>query len=176
MIENEFERAGEDISSEWARKFAMEEGVNVPSRYDIIVLCNFLTNTSMPTNFEAELKDLAQSLTPGGLLIVLGATRGSYPRIYGRLHEIVASTRLRLVDGLDDPIQAHEDTWTQNIVGAHLRASVAFASAAEPEQFAHVAGKLKKYAPGVVDPFVKLRFPEFRALVWKNEWESRRRG
>jgi hypothetical protein len=45
-------------------------------------MCNFLTNTSFATDFEPEIRELGYSLTPGGVLLILGATGGLYPQVY----------------------------------------------------------------------------------------------
>ena len=99
MIEMEFERSGEYISIHAARQLGLEEGAHPPSAYDMIIMCNFLTNTKITRQFEAEIGELARSLTPGGLLVVLGGQGGEYPKIYEKLYDIMNASRLRRLAG-----------------------------------------------------------------------------
>ena len=73
-IEAEFERADEPISSATARRFAYEQGTIQPSAYDLIFVPNFLTQADAPKTFQAELRDLMRSLTPGRVLVALSGT------------------------------------------------------------------------------------------------------
>ena len=68
-IEAEFDRADEPISRANALRFAYEQGTNRPSAYDLIFVPNFLTRADAPQSFQAELRGLMQSLTPGGVLV-----------------------------------------------------------------------------------------------------------
>jgi len=73
-IEAEFDRADEPISWATAYTFAYEQGTDRPSAYDLIFVPNFLTWADAPQTFQAELRDLMRSLTPGGVLVVLSGT------------------------------------------------------------------------------------------------------
>jgi hypothetical protein len=55
----------------------------------VIVMCNFLTQSAMTDELADELSDLAGSLTPGGVMLVLGGTSPKYEEIYSRLDGLV---------------------------------------------------------------------------------------
>lgn len=67
-------------------------------------MCNFLTNTDIAEQFAAEIELLSASLSPGGLLVAIGAVGGRYPAVYARLDTILAQTRLRRLD--DSPTRS----------------------------------------------------------------------
>jgi hypothetical protein len=169
-IEMEFERAGEDISTHTARQFALEDGAYPPSAYDMIIMCNFLTNTKLTQQFEAEIDELARSLTPGGLLVVLGGQGGEYPAIYEKLYGIIGASRLRQLAGFDEPLQAQASDWQRRLVCAQIRSDVAFASAMAQETFISVASELPT---DIVLLNQIVSFPRFRVHAWKNEWQRR---
>ena len=169
-IEMEFERSGEDISRHTARQFALADGAYPPSAYDMIIMCNFLTNTQLTQRFETEIAELARSLTPGGLLLVLGGQGGEYPGIYERLHGIVAASRLRPLEGFDAPIQAQANDWERQLVSAQIRGDVAFASAMAQQTFTSVAAELPA---DIVNLDQIVTFPRFRVHAWKNEWHRK---
>jgi hypothetical protein len=171
IIEMEFERAGEDVSIHTARQYALEDGAYPPSAYDMIIMCNFLTNTKLTQLFEAEIGELAQSLTPGGLLIVLGGQGGQYPAIYEKLQNIMRESRLRQIVGLDEALQAQASDWQRQMVGAQIRSDVAFASAMAQETFVSVSAELPTDIV-MLDQIVN--FPRFRVHVWKNEWGAQK--
>jgi hypothetical protein len=68
-------------TEQYAQEFALQSEMYRPSAYDLIVICNFLTNTSFTTEFKAEIRELSRSLTPGGILLVLVGTGGLYPQV-----------------------------------------------------------------------------------------------
>ena len=170
MIEMDFERAGEDISMYTARQFALEDGTYPPSAYDLIIMCNFLTNTRLTQQFQAEIGELARSLTPGGLLIVLGGQGREYPAIYEELHDIMKASPLRQLAGFDEPLQAQASDWQRQLISAQIRSDVAFASAMAQQTFTSIAAELPTDIV-IMDQIV--RFPRFRVHVWKNEWQRR---
>ena len=51
----------------------------------MIILCNFLTETKMTRTFANELTGLAKSLTPGGILLILGSHAADYDKIFDDL-------------------------------------------------------------------------------------------
>lgn len=169
-IEMELERAGEDISAHTARQFALEDGAYPPSAYDLIIMCNFLTNTKLTQQFETEIDELARSLTPGGLLVILGGQGGEYPAIYERLYGIIRASRLRQLVGFDEPLQAQATDCQRRLVSAQIRSDVAFASAMAQETFMSVASELPT---DIVMINQVVSFPRFRVHVWKNEWKRR---
>jgi hypothetical protein len=169
-IEMEFDRAGEDIEMHTARQFALEDGAYPPSAYDMIIICNFLTNTKLTHQFEAEINELAWSLTPGGLLVVMGGQGGEYPAIYEKLRKIIGKSRLRELDGFSEPMQAQASDRQRQLVGAQVRGDVAFASAMAQQAFRSVVAKLPT---DIVMLDQSVSFPRFRVHAWKNEWQHR---
>jgi len=172
-IERDFERAGEDITMRTARQFALEDGGYPPSAYDMIIMCNFLTNTNLTQRFESEIAELARSLTPGGIFLVLGGQGGEYPAIYNRLRSIVAASRLRQLVGFDEPLQAHATNRQRQLIGAQIRSDVAFASAVAQRTFASVVAELPTDIVKLDETIV---FPRFRVHAWKNEWQRHTRS
>ena len=73
-IEAEIDRADEPIPSGTAFRFAYAEWTYRPSAYDLISVPNFLTQAEAPQLFQAELRGLTRSLTPGGVLVFLCGT------------------------------------------------------------------------------------------------------
>jgi hypothetical protein len=80
----------------------------------------------MTKRFELELRGLASSLTPGGLLIVIGGTGSRYPELYSHVRSI--ASRARLLDvSPKDPFQANSDPRYLPLIADHVRGNVAFA-------------------------------------------------
>lgn len=167
-IRAEFERSDDDISMHSARQFAIEDGNYPPSAYDLIVMCNFLTNTDITETFAAEIELLSTALSPGGLLVVIGAVGGRYPAVYARLETILAQTRLRPLEDFTRPIQAHADERQRNLIGAQIRGDVAFSSALAPTAFARAQHRLPEDVTNLDQP---VGFPQFQVRAWKNEWQ-----
>lgn len=120
-IQDEFDRSDEYVSKQAARQFALDDGDYPPGAYDLIIMCNFLTNEKITQRFEAEIREIARSLSPGGLFIVLGGVGKLYPAIYKKLRDIVASSQLRPLAHFDVPLQFQVDEWQSRIVGAQIR-------------------------------------------------------
>lgn len=63
-----------------------------------MLMCNFLTMGGSVKDFHADLRQLAFSLTPGGLFIVIGAPdwgkKGQYARIWSELRALVLDAEL----------------------------------------------------------------------------------
>ena len=171
-IELEFERSGEYISAHTARQFAIEDSNYPPSAYDLIIMCNFLTTARLTQDLEVDIGKLALSLTPGGLLVVLGGHGGEYPAIYEKLQSIMGVSRLRPLAGFDELLQAQAIDWQRQLVSAQIRGDVAFASAMAQQTFTSLAAKLPT---DIVMMDQNVSFPRFRVHVWKNEWKRRRR-
>lgn len=169
-IRAEFERSDDDTSMHTARQFAIEDGSYPPSAYDLIVMCNFLTDTEITEKFAAEIELLATSLSPGGLLIVIGAMGGRYPAVYTRLDTFLMQTRLRPLDGFTHPIQAHTDERQRNLISAQIRGDVAFSSALVPASFTKAQNRLPEDVTNLGQP---IRFPQFQVRAWKNEWQRK---
>jgi len=162
----DFDRADEPITRGTARRFAEEDGVDKPSAYDLVVMCNFLTKEDSVKDFRTELRQLASSLTSGGLLIVIGAPpfgkKNKYTRIWSELRALMRDARLTELTGFEKPIPANpQPEWATVIrqqrqeILDELRGIDALPT--------EVAGLR------ATDPFTP-----FQALMWKNQRPPRR--
>ncbi len=102
-IAREYELDDDPISPGMARRLAYQEPTEAPSAYDLIVMCYFLTDTTMTEDLRAELSGLARSLTVGGVLLVLGAAGGAYPAIYAAVNELVTGAGLQPILSASPP-------------------------------------------------------------------------
>ncbi|MFD0417311.1 hypothetical protein [Streptomyces sp. NPDC127108] len=158
LISMEFERVGEPITDGTARRFAEEDGVARPSAYDLVIASNFLTAEDSVGRFERELRRLASSLTPGGLLIVMGAASGNkYSRIWAALRTLMRGTGLTEIKGFEEPITANSNPeWAKAI----------------RRQRQEILDELRDI-DALPTEVTGLRetdgFPPFRALIWKNQ-------
>jgi hypothetical protein len=150
-IEMEFERSGEDISTHTARQFALEDGAYPPSAYDMIIMCNCLTNTKLTQQFKA-------------------GQGAEYSAIYQKLCDIMKASHLRQLVGFDEPLQAQASDWQRQLISAQIRSDVAFASAMAQQTFISIAAELPTDIV-MLDQIVS--FPRFRVHAWKNEWQHR---
>lgn len=97
----DFLDAGEPVSMGTARRLAYEEGSPSPSGYDLIFMCNFLTQPAMTAKFDKELRQLARDLTPGGVLTILGGTGKQYPSVYEDVRKIAQGQGLTDISPLE---------------------------------------------------------------------------
>jgi hypothetical protein len=167
-IQSEFERADEFVDERWARAFALEEGPHAPSAYDLIVMCNFLTQKTMLVELRQELQELARSLTPGGLLLILGGTGGKYPGLYASVGEVLKkSSRRSLTLVLDEELQALDLGWDRDLAASQLISSLRLLEMRAPNEFAMVSSDL----PADVQPMnpADVRYPKFRVVAYKRE-------
>lgn len=152
------------VSYSGARWLAQFYGVDKPSAYDIVAMCNFLTTRESVRTFRRELRRLAFSLTPGGLLIVIGHPHGKkYDSIWLDLQNLMRRTNLTPLTGFAEPFPANPDrAWA-----APIR-----------RQRQEILAELYQAGVSLPDEFARLReddpFPPFRALVWKNQQPPRR--
>jgi hypothetical protein len=143
----------------------VEEGGYPPSAYDLIVMCNFLTNTSFTARFKSEIAGLARSLTPGGVLLVLGGTGGQYPVIYEALDRVVASAHLVRV--LDEDLRAQCEPKARRIAAGQIISCLRYLNERAPEAYGTVRDGLHKDVHAL-DP-EKLDFPRFHVRAYKRE-------
>jgi hypothetical protein len=162
-IADEFDRADEWISDAAARRMAYNERVSEPSAYDIIFLCNFLTQPGILEEFEVEINRLALSLTPGGLLVILGAVGAQYPKLYEKIREIIASVGLHDASPAE-PLQANENHDSLQLVATHVRENVRWALANCSSEFRKAAES--DLTKDLVDETVQFELPRFRSLVF----------
>lgn len=172
-IFTEFEDADEWISDAAARQMAYEQGVPEPSAYDMVFLCNFLTQPSMPERFGLELRRLGFSLTPGGLLIVLGATGGTYPDLYSKVRAIAATAKLLDVSP-PRPFAANADSASLALVAEHVRDNVKWAISNSPARVRSVV--VRALPKDLMDDTVRFQLPKFHALVFVRQGPPHRRN
>lgn len=171
-LADELKEADEPISDGSARQMAYEEGVLEPSAYDIVFLCNFLTQQSMTEKFELELHRLACSLTPGGLLIVIGGIGASYPAIYSKIRTIAATAKLWDVSR-KEVFQANVEPRSLSLIAGHVRDNVRFALINCPRKVrSAVIDSLPK---DLVDDKLEFRLPKFQALIFVRQGPPRRK-
>ncbi|MFJ5956616.1 hypothetical protein ACIQC5_11745 [Paenarthrobacter sp. NPDC092416] len=77
------------------------------SAYDLIIVANFVTSTSMMESLKAELENLANSLVPGGVLLTLSGRNQKYKDLWNEYAALPQVNRLEHV--LDEVMQAHQD-------------------------------------------------------------------
>jgi ribosomal protein RSM22 (predicted rRNA methylase) len=169
---SELHEAGEWVSDASARQMAYEEGVLEPSAYDMVFLCNFLTQQSMTEKFELELRRLAFSLTPGGLLIVIGGTGGSYPAIYSKIRTIAATAKLLDVSP-KEVFQANAEPRSLSLIADHVRENVKFALSECPTQVRTAV--MESLPKDLVDDNRELKLPKFQALIFVRQGPPRRK-
>lgn len=161
-ILSDFDSADEPISLKTAFRMAYQDGGGLPSAYDLVFMCNFLTQPSMTQHFRRELQKLSSALTPGGVLVVMGATGKPYPTIYEEVRGIASAARLTDVgptDVFDANLSPH-----LHIVSQHARANVAVALAdCSDDERNDIRSRLPE---DLWNPGVKFVLPKFQALVF----------
>jgi len=118
QIYAEHDAADEPISMAQARRYAQESGGGAPSAYDLILAPNFLTQVEMVDRMEGELRSAMNSLTPGGVFLVMCAHGDRYEGIRQRVTGLAASVGLRTV--LDEVRQSHSDPAARATVGTQV--------------------------------------------------------
>lgn len=167
-IQAEFDSANEVLSDRWAQEFALEQGSFPPSAYDLIVLCNFLTAPSMTVTFEAEIRELTRSLTPGGILLVIGSASNTYQPIYDKIDTLACRSGFpRLKKVLTKTFQAQDDTRSEEIVARQIVASLRRLQEAAPSAFETVRDQLSKDVRNLNPD--EVTFSRFSVHAYKSE-------
>ncbi|MBF6483521.1 hypothetical protein IU431_05045 [Nocardia otitidiscaviarum] len=148
-IRSQYDFYGEYIPEHSARKIAAEE---LPRfSYDLIFLSNFLTQPSMVDTFESELQELSESLTRGGLIIIMGSAGEQYQQIWDRIDHLMAETCLDRVEEFDRPVSTADGVYARR-VHEHTLQSL---------------DRLRAADLNVSEQFYREHFPSFRVMVWK---------
>jgi hypothetical protein len=171
-LASELSDEGEPISYKRAQQMVYEAGVLQPSAFDFIFLCNFLTQQSMTKIFELELRRLAFSLTPGGLLIVIGGTGGSYPAIYSKIRTIAGTAKLWDVSP-KEVFRANAESHSLSLIADHVRENVRFAIMNCPTQIRSTV--IKSLPKDLVDDKLQFRLPKFQALIFVRQRPPRKK-
>lgn len=166
LISEDFDRADEPIARSTARRFVEEDGVDKPSAYDLVLMCNFLTTKASVDDFRADLRQLASSLTPGGLLMVIGAPpygeKSKYAHIWSELRALVRDARLTELRGFEKPIPANQ------------KPEWATAIRQQRQEILEELRGIGALPPEVVSLQATDPFTPFQALIWKNQRPPRR--
>ncbi|MFJ5836618.1 hypothetical protein ACIQGO_07570 [Streptomyces shenzhenensis] len=163
-IADDFDRDDEPVSPGYARMLAQEEGVRAPSAYDLVVMCNFITNQSDVEFFRKEIRDLSDGLTPGGLLIALGSAAKKYGPIWADLKQLLQNTGLTPLALFKEPITANSDPARAELIRHQVRSSLNAVHREGGSLPAKLGDPNKAYR----------KFPKFQALIWKNQNPPRR--
>ncbi len=167
QLQAEFEQTDDLLSDSLAYEFALQEAGFTSSAYDLIVLCNFLTNPDMTTAFEAEICELTRSLTPGGILLILGGVRPNYRSIYDTVDALALDSEFpKLKKVLSTTIPAQEDDSARRIVSEQIVSSLRQLQETAPSAFEAVR-------PDLDDAknlnATEIKFPNFSAHAYKAE-------
>lgn len=163
----------EYLSLGTARSLASASHVSPPSGVDMIVVCNFLTERVMTKRFSDELALLPRSLSPGGVLIMIGSVKAKYDEIFDDFAALVerSSGLRRLV--VPERFETHPDMRLRELVGGQLVDCLLEVKRSAPAAFDSVRTQLPadvRY-PEERD----ISFPPFRVVAYRNEPHLRRR-
>jgi hypothetical protein len=163
-IRHEADMYDEYISDHEAMGQAYASEANRPSAYDIIVMCNFLTNPSMAEQLRAEVEQLGNSLTPGGVLLILGGVGRHYPAIYKQVQDLLTK---RLLPVMDEEMEANDEPWARSLIACQQREAVEFLrQACHKGSWNKVQHRLPR---DLLDSQLPFSLPRFRALLFKRE-------
>jgi hypothetical protein len=167
--QSEFDYYDEPVDPGRTREEVLKAHNYPPSAYDIIVMCNFLTNAEIADSFSDEIGDLARSLTPGGIMLILGSASDSskYSHVYEILDSIIQQARpARVAKVLNVKLQAHTDAPTRVIIASQIVASLEHIQSLSRPKFNTVHAELpldvRQLKPDLVS------FARFRILAYKN--------
>jgi hypothetical protein len=166
LIFEEFDLADDPIKWSTAQRFAEEGGTDKPSAYDLILMCNFLTWEGSVDGFRKELRQLASSLTPGGLLITMGYPPWGklYSGIWSDLRTLMRDVRLTELNGFEKPIQANQKPeWAKEI--RRQRQAILDGLRSVNALPAEVSDLRETDA-----------FPPFQVFIWKDQRPRRKKG
>jgi hypothetical protein len=165
-----FDEADEYITRKAASRIAYQEGSYAPSAYDLIFMCNFLTQPEMTERFAVELTKLSAALTPGGILVVMGGTGKQYPAIYDDVRQIAFKSRLTEIG---PPAPLDPNLWPHlDIVSDHMRHNVELAL---DECFEDERKAIRQSLPrDLWDAKSKFVLPKFQTLVFVRQTPRKR--
>jgi hypothetical protein len=169
-IEAEFDRADEPISWATAVGMAYDEGTSRPSAYDLIFVPNFFTSAEAPQVFETELRRLMQSLTPGGVFVVLSGTADQYVGIASAIDGLARRTGLTAISP-PEPLEANVDQARRVIVAEQVRRTVAEIRAACSQDGLEMPQGLPR---DIIDSSITFTLPKFRVIAFVNQRPPRK--
>jgi hypothetical protein len=165
---------GEYLPLGSARSLASASQISPPSGIDIIVVCNFLTERTMTERFADELSLLSRSLSPGGVLILIGSASASYEQIFDDFCALVElSPGTRRLD-MPEHFEAHTDLRMHEMVRGQIADSLLQVETSAPIAFDSVRSDLPA---DVQYPLERdISFPRFKVAAYRNEPHLRRRN
>ena len=166
----EAEWADEYLGDREARELALESGAYPPSAYDLIVMCNFLTQPEMTSDLATELSELTGSLTPGGVLLVLGSASKRYEDVYAAVDQLATRRPghpLKRVLAELAPLSAQAGPVARDLVANGLVRDLSMLRKRATETFDAVRPELPRDVRAL-DP-ERLDFPKFRLRAYKKE-------
>ncbi|MGY5883432.1 hypothetical protein [Modestobacter lacusdianchii] len=161
----------EGLSDQTTREWAMRDSSYPPGAYDLIVMCNFLTTMQITEAFASEIHTLARSLTPGGVLLVLGSANRRYDPLWAHLEAVVNDGARAPINVLQTTLDGHSDPSIHNTIATDIIKGLSHLQRLAPETFAGIADNLPSDTRSLESQAV--RFPSFRICAFKDE---RRRG
>jgi hypothetical protein len=164
-LQSECDTEGVWIDMPAARREVTLLGGAPPSKFDLIVIANFLTNEDMAQSFAGKIEELAKSLTPGGVLLFLGGIGRAYPAIWAGLQRGRHVAALKCVLDLEE--EAHAEDLARLRVSRAVVETVHYLRDLAPEEYARTSDRLP--ADVVAGDPRALTFPRYRILAFKRE-------
>lgn len=166
-----------ELDAATANRMAEEESSQYPLRFALAGMMNFLTTADAVPRFSTALENLMNgSLVQGGVILVLGAVGGGYPKIYSQLDGRARAACLEVIEGFEEPLQAgHRDeelTAIRNLTRTMWRNLEALAGDA-----AGVKDELRQMgADDIFDDSVEFTLPAFKVRAYRqgrySSWRS----
>jgi hypothetical protein len=158
----------ERLGRQEARAEAIRGRAYPPGAVDLIVICNFLTFSAMTEYFAREIELLADSLTPGGVLVAVGSSRSGYNSIFEELTQLVTrSGRVTPLSVSNGPFRAHADAQAHEVVEDAIVACLRHCEGVAPDVFDDIRSLLH---PEVRNPGSRrLTFPSFRVAAFRSQ-------
>jgi hypothetical protein len=122
-----------------------------------------LTERETVDRFQGELRDLARSLSPGGLLIGLGGVGGMYREIWTKARAVIESRDVVLVREVGPKLRAHPDQRRRSLILRQLITDLG--------RIHDLGAALPPDLEGLT---YEESFPKFRVTVWRKRSGARR--
>lgn len=151
-----------------ASQIAYESATDRPSGYALAVMMNFLTTTEAIPLFSAAIDKLMRgSLVPGGLILVLGAPKGSkYEAIYQEMDRRAQVARLNVIKGFETPLQTAETEAEQEAL-ANVTRTIWRRLEALAGDVSQIEQELRDMkAADIYDESVRFQMPDFKVRAY----------
>jgi ribosomal protein RSM22 (predicted rRNA methylase) len=151
-------RYGVDYSWAAARNQAYALPASLPFAYDLVFASNFLTCRESLVEFHDELRELAWSLSPGGLLVVLGGTGPQYQEIWSEAETLMRRPNVVLVKEVDLVLQAHPNQERRRLILSQL--------IADRDRLNGMGAELPRWMQQLTP---EERYPRFQVKAWRKQ-------